>query len=356
MWKNNPVFYEDLERLAASSFLPFEKLRGKTVFITGATGLIGYNLTAALALVSIQKGLDLKIRALVRDEEAAEEKFARVLKDFSGLGFVTGTVENLPDFEGPADYIVHAASPTASAYFIQSPVETIRAAVTGTMNVLALAREKQTAGLVYCSSMEVYGAQEEEKLLKESDTGTMDPLSVRNCYPESKRLCENLTVSYAEEYGLRSMVIRLAQTFGPGVNIEKDNRVFAEFARDKVNGKDIVLLTEGKSRRGYLYTMDAISAILTVLLRGEPGQAYNAMNNDTYCSITEMARLVAEDLANGDIKVCFAPDEKESRKFSPLHFYNLDTSKLRAFGWAPQIPLPEMYERMIFAWQSERDL
>ena len=116
--------------------------------------------------------------------------------------------------------------------------------------------------------MEVYGSPKNEDLLSEEDLGYLNPLNVRNCYPESKRMSESLVASYAREYGIRSMSIRLAQTFGPGVEYG-DKRVFAEFARCAMEKKDIVLLTDGKSKRCYLYTMDAVSAILTVLLKGE---------------------------------------------------------------------------------------
>lgn len=353
MWTENSIFKEDLQRIAACSFLPWEKLQDKAVLVTGATGLIGYNIIAALAYADLQKDLNLKIIALVRDERAALEKFGAILAEYPGLVLCVGTVEELPEFDEDIDYFIHAASPTSSAYFVEHPVETIQTAVCGTMNVLGLARKNRTEGFVYLSSMEVYGSPKEEKRLAESETGFMDPLLVRNSYPESKRMCESLVCSYVSEYGVPAKIVRLAQTFGPGVSLEKDTRVFAEFARCMMRNEDIVLLTEGKSKRGYLYTADAVTAILAVLLKGQPGEACNAMNEETYCSITEMAEMVAEDLCNGDIQVKISIDETAGRKFSPLHYYLLNTDKLAGTGWKPAVNLAEMYLRMTKARQEE---
>lgn len=354
MWKSNRIFLEDLNNIAASRFIPWEKLRDKTIFVTGATGLIGYNLIAALIFADMKMQLNLKICALVRNEEAANLRFAEIRTEYDRLTLVVGTVEDLPEIKDKIDYIIHAASPTASGYFVNFPVETIKTAVGGTMNVLELAVKNKAAGFVYCSSMEVYGNQEKESRLSENETGCLDPLSVRNSYPESKRMCEALIAAYSAEYGLPAMSIRLAQTFGPGVNIEKDTRVFAEFARCLVNKKDIVLLTEGKSKRGYLYTVDAVTAILTVLLCAQAGCAYNAMNEAAYCSITEMAAMIAEDLCNGEIKVKIAVDENAGKKYSPLHFYLLNTDRLSQTGWKASVGLADMYLRMSGAWLADK--
>lgn len=238
------------------------------------------------------------------------------------------------------------ASPTASLYFIEHPVETIKTAVNGTMNMLELAVDKSVKGFVYLSSMEIYGAPKTEDVLTENDLGYMNPLNVRNCYPESKRLCEALCASYAQEYNLPVMSVRLAQTFGLGVD-KDDKRVFAEFARCAMKGEDIVLLTDGKSKRCYLYTMDAVSAILTVLLKGEAGQAYNAGNPETYCSIREMAEMIADRIARKSIDVKMSENNEKCKKFSPPHFYNLDVSKLKTFGWKQTRDFEEMYSRMM---------
>lgn len=345
MWTENKIFKEDLEYITSASFIDWKKLDNKTVFITGATGLIGYAFVSALLYRNLKYQSNIKIIALVRNITKAKEKFAEQLKQNLNLKFVIGDVENLPTIDDEIDYIVHGANPTASSYFVENPVETIKTAVWGSNNILNLAKEKNISGLVYLSSMEVYGAPHTDELIDEAHGTTVDTMSVRSCYPEAKRLCEALCSSYADEYKVPAKVVRLAQTFGPGID-KNDNRVFAEFLRCAMQKQDMVLQTEGTSKRCYLYTADAVTVILTVLLNGKTGEAYNAANKNTYCSIMEMAQLVAHELANDEIKVVINVNENSKRKFSPPHKLNLDVSKLESLGWRATRSLVEMYKFM----------
>lgn len=346
MWVDSQIVMEDLEVFSNLDYLQWEKLRNKRILITGATGLIGSTLLKALMYVNKSKNLKLSLVALVRDKDKAESKFCDILRDTKELSFIVGQVEDLPDNIGKIDYIIHGASPTASDYFMKRPVETIKTAIIGTMNLLELAKEKQVDGMVYLSSMEIYGSPRNEEKLSEKDVGYIDPLVVRNCYPEAKRQCEAMCVAYANEYSVPVMSARLAQTFGPGVD-SQDKRVFAEFARCAMQGKDIELLTDGSSKRCYLYTMDAVSGILTILLKGTSGNAYNVANEDTYCSIYEMAQEVAKNFANDTISVEILNDSEAQKKYPPAHFLNLDVKALIQLGWKPTKTLMEMYGRMI---------
>ena len=345
MWTENKIFKEDLEYITSAGFIDWERLNSKTVFVTGATGLIGYTFVSALLYRNLTYNSNIKIIALVRNITKAKEKFAEQLKQNLNLKFVVGDVENLPQIDDKIDYIIHGANPTASSYFVENPVETIKTAVWGTNNILNLAKEKNISGLVYLSSMEVYGAPHTDELIDETHGTTVDTMSVRSCYPEAKRLCEALCASYDDEYKVPVKVIRLAQTFGPGID-KNDNRVFAEFLRCAMQKQNIVLQTEGTSKRCYLYTADAVTAILAILLNGEAGEAYNAANKATYCSIMEMAQLVAHELANDEIKVVIKANENSKHKFPPPHKLNLDVSKLEGLGWNATKSLVELYRRI----------
>ena len=340
--KMNDIFSEDMLQIAASPSIDWEKLAGKTIFVTGATGLIGRTLVSALLYANDEKQLGLRILALVRNEEKAAAIFGRP----AALEYIVGTIEELPSVSSAVDYVIHGASPTASRFFTEHPVETICAGTIGTMNVLELAREKGVKSFVYLSSMEVYGAPQTDAPIPETQGTTVDTMAVRSCYPEAKRISEALCAAYASEYGVPAAAIRLAQTFGPGIAAD-ENRVFAEFARCAMTGKDIVLQTAGTSRRCYLYTADAVAAILTVLLRGTPGEVYNAANPETYCSIAEMAKTVAENLAVSPISVRFPPEGEHDKKYPPTHRLNLDVSKIEKLGWKPTRNLTDMYRRMM---------
>ena len=343
MWTENKIFKDDLEYITNAKFIDWQKLDSKTVFVTGATGLIGYSFVNSLLYRNLSCNSNIKIIALVRNIAKAKEKFAQQLKQSANLEFIVGEIENIPIINGSINYIVHGANPTASNYFAENPVETIKTAVLGTMNVLQLAKEKNVEGMVYLSSMEVYGAPHTDDLIPEVQGTTVDTMSIRSCYPEAKRLCESLCASYADEYQVPVKVVRLAQTFGPGIP-ENDNRVFAEFIRCAKNKQDIILQTDGTSKRCYLYTADAVTAILAILLNGKAGEAYNAANKETYCSIREMAELVIRELSNNEIRVVIKENQNSKLKYSPTHKLNLDTEKLEKLKWEATKNLDEMYK------------
>lgn len=333
MWSENPVFFKDLECIAGSEYIPWDTLREKTVLVTGATGLIGYTLVSGLLYANRRMNLDLRVLALVRDESRAKNRFKMQLEGANDLRLVHGTVEDLPRIDEPVDYIVHGAGQTASSAIVRQPAETIRTALIGTMNLLELSRIKQSKGFAYLSSMEVYGHPAKGRKVTEDEIGALSPLDIRNSYPVSKQQCESLCCAYASEYGVPAVIIRLTQTFGLGVN-RGDARIFAEFGRCAAEKRDIVLKTKGETERSYLYTADAATAILTVLLKGEPGTAYNAADETTYCSIAEMARLVA-GLAG--VRVRFEPQDERKNGFPSPQYVNLDTARLRALGWKTSI-------------------
>ena len=310
-----------------------------TYIITGATGLIGGALVESLLAKSGNK-----LILPVRNVQKAERRFGQNRQIvYIGHDFLSGSQL---DIQGNVDYIVHAASMTSSRDFVSRPVDVINTAISGTLNMLELARNKKCEGFIYTSTMEVYGAPETDEKIFESSATNLDTMSVRSSYPESKRVCESLCASYASQYGVPAKVLRLTQTFGPGVRYD-DGRVFAEFARCAIEKRDIVLHTKGETCRSYLYTADAAAAILTVLAFGEVGEAYNAANEETYCSIYEMAQMVANECAAGDITVRIEAEDASKFGYAPVLHMNLDTFKLRSLGWEATVGLKDQFDRMI---------
>lgn len=345
MWLQETVFCEDLENICKAQYIDWDELNGKTVFITGSTGLIGYYVTSALLYRNLKYNANIKVLALVRNLEAASKKFSDQLKENIGLFFIEGSVEKLPHVEENIDFIIHGASPTSSKMFLEQPVDVINTLFNGTVNVLELAREKQVESFIFLSSMEVYGNNNNEDKIDEKHESFLDTMSPRNSYPEGKRLCENLCASYMAQYNVPVKVLRLTQSFGPGVK-KDDGRVFAQFLRAAMAGEDIVLLSKGTTKRCYLYLADAVTAILTVLVNGENGAAYNAANEETYCSILDMAKLVAKEIGSDAVQVVIKENPDAAKKYMPEMFMILDTTKLKRLGWQPTTSLADMYKRM----------
>ncbi len=342
------IFKEDAMTIAESKSIVWEKFREKNILITGSTGLIGSCLIDALLYANEYFSLNMLLLTLSRDIEKATRTHSRSGLKSGCIKIYHGNIQSIPEISENIDYIIHCAAPTSSSFFIEHPVETIHTAVCGMMNILNLAIDKKIKELVFLSTMEVYGHPTKGSLITEDIIGAFNPKNVRNCYPLSKIICESLCKSYSDEMNVPSTILRLTQTFGPGVT-HKDKRAFAEFAKCAVENKDIILKTSGKTERSYLYTADAVDAILTTLSVGTSGEVFNVANPKTYCSILEMANLVANDVANGKISVKCITEDVEKYGYSDTLYMNLDVSKLMSLGWHPKQDLINCFKRMICA-------
>lgn len=346
MRDKNRIINEDIARIVkeCESLLA---LKGHSVLITGATGLIGSLLAKSLLAFG-----DINVYCLIRDMDKAKAVFGDFSED-ENLTFLTGDVSKLCDMDVSPDYIIHGASPTSSKYFVTNPVETIGVAMDGARAVMELARKASVRSVVFLSSLEVYGVPNvSDGVVGEADYGYIDCTSIRSSYSEGKRMVECLCAGYAAEYGVPVKIARLSQTFGPGVNYD-DGRVFMEFARCAMEGKNIVLNTSGETVRTYCYTTDAINAIITILIKGKTGEAYNVSNMRTDISIADMARLVCELFPEKNIEVEFnLPKDIASFGYNPQMVIKLDTTKLSALGWSAKIMLPQMFTRLIESFRN----
>lgn len=305
--------------------------------ITGATGLIG----SALVKKLYADGVNLTCP--VRNIDKAKLMFEEDV--VNNVSWVEAPLEKyLTQLKDSFDYIIHCASPTASKYFVEKPVETMLFNTGTTTSLLEYCRNYSVKGMVYLSSLESYGTVlDDNKAIAEDFQGYVNPMEVRSSYNMAKRMCESLCHAYAKEYGVPVKVVRLTQTISPYIS-DSDMRVFAQFARHAANGEDIVLHTEGTAARQYIYIDDAVDAIICVLFRGEAGEAYNAAREDSYISVREMAQFVQENFNPGGKVVIHKRDDMG---YAPTTKLKLDTDKLRALGWKSQFNLYDMFEALI---------
>lgn len=348
-WESKQLGIRELEdmRIVAGSDLPFSLYRKSTFLITGATGLIGSLLVKNLLYCNRIHDLDLKVLAVVRDRQKAEKLYAD-FPESGTLEFIICDLEKEPVcVDTKIDYIIHAAAVTQSKIMVTKPVETIRLSFNSTDQLLSLAMKNNVKCFLYISSMEVYGVVDRNDKVDEKRLGYLDLSAVRSCYPESKRMCECLCVSYAEQYHVNVRIARLAQTFGAGV-LKTDNRVFAQFAGSVKQKKNIVLHTYGKSEGNYVYTRDAVRALLLLLVKGEQAGAYNISNERSHMTIARMAEMVAHDIAKDTIQVVYdIPDDLSAYGYAADTKLFLDSGKMMELGWKPEVGLKEAFERMM---------
>ena len=292
-----------------------------TILITGSTGLIGAALVRKFAVDGHA------VFAAARNVEKARQMF----DGLENVCVVEWDVTRSATFEiGSVDWLVHAASETSSKAFVENPDGVRRVIVEGTRNVLAFAKAAQVKSMVYLSTFEVM----------------LGLKGVRASYPDAKLAAEEL----CRASGLHVSIARLAQTFGEGVRYD-DGRVFAEFARAILEKRDIVLKTEGTTARCYCYLGDAVEAICILLEKGIRGETYVVANEETYCTIREMAEMLIAAHHESGSKLVIDMAGVETRGFAPPFQLKLDSSPLRALGWTPKVGLVEMYDRMMAAVQ-----
>lgn len=310
-------------------------LHNQSVLITGATGMICSVVVDVLHWMN--KNLDANIRIILagRNENRVSSRFPYYGED-NHIQFVEYDSTSITETPVKANYIIHGASNADPASIIKEPVETMLANLVGLNILLESAVENSSKRLLLISSSEVYGRKEDHRPYKENDYGYVDILNPRASYPCSKRAAETLCAAYKEEYGLDFVTIRPGHIYGPSIT-QKDSRASAQFTRNAKEGKDIVLKSAGSQLRSYCHTFDCASAILTVLLNGECGEAYNISSKGLVCSI----RDIAEAFANaGGVKVVFEnPTEIEKKSFNMMDNSSLDGSKLEALGWKPQFDI-----------------
>ena len=321
------AYQEDILQIFEQD-LPWEKLSGSNILVTGATGLIGGCMVDTLMM---NPHRDYHVYATGRNEERAKSRFKDYVND-EGFHFIKYDVLRPLESDVRFDYIIHAASNASPNFFSQKPVEVIKSNIIGVSNLIEYGLEHDMKRILFVSTGEIYG-EGDGRAFTEEYSGYIDCAKPRSCYPSSKRTAETLCVSYAEEYGLDVVIARLCHTYGPYFT-EQDNRVYAQFIRNILCEEDIVMKSTGEQFRSWCYVVDCVSGLLHILLKGKCGEAYNIADGESNVSIRELAETIAE--IGGRKVVIDMSDAAEKRGFNVVTKSIFSTKKLESLGWRPQ--------------------
>ena len=307
------------EDIALVAELPYnwELLNNKVIMISGGTGFIGSFIIDVIRYRNKRYSSNIKVISLSRRGGISDTTVENIQVD------ITCPIE----YSSNIDYILHLASNTHPKQYAEDPVGTITTNVLGCNHLLMLAKEKKISRFLLTSSVEIYGKGTEIPM-DEEYCGYINCNNARSGYNEAKRTCEALCQSYMQQYGVESVIVRLARIFG--ADKKKDTKAMSQFMEKAVAGEDIVLKSKGNQRYSYCYVADAVSGIFKALLDGTAGQAYNVSDDDEGITLGGYAEFIAS-LAGKSVVYQIENNASVSKATYAL----LNCNKIKEIGWKP---------------------
>lgn len=341
----HPLYQEDLDNVCALD-LPWDRLRDRSLLISGATGMIGSFLVDVLMHRNEKENLNCSVYALGRSEQKAKARFSKYAGD-KHLLFVPYDIKQplVRDEIGNVDYVLHLASNTHPMQYATDPIGTITTNIIGLQNMLEFAVAHHASRFAFASSNEIYGENRgDTELFDETYCGYIDSNTLRAGYPESKRCGEALCQAYRVQKGMDVVIPRLTRSYGPTLQMS-DTKALSQFIKKGIAGEDIVLKSAGTQFFSYSYTADSVSGLLAVLLKGKSGEAYNIADEKSDITLKDLAQIIADYVGK---KVVFEiPDTKEASGYSRATKARLDGSKLHELGWHMDYGIQEGIQRTI---------
>lgn len=338
------IIDEDANTIAQSA-IDWTKFHNKTIWIAGANGYVPQYFVHSLLKRNDLYDENIKVVAMCRSRERADERFAEY-HERTDFELVIQDVCVPVQYDGKVDYIIHAASPAGVKNRYDNLVATFDANVIGCKNLLRFAKEKN-AEFLLISSVDVYGKYSCPDRLTEERLGELDSLNTRNVYSCAKRAAETLCACYSCS-GISCKIVRPVQILAGGIGLD-DGRLHIDFISQMLKGDEIVLKGDGTPRRSFLYITDAISGMLTVLMEGKSGEAYNVCTESGEASVLELAQMMASHVTDRKIRITYdmVARTKDPAVTNVVSVVCGCSDKLCALGWKPKVSLKEACRRMM---------
>lgn len=336
----NLILAQDLQNiLNGLSSQEKSTLSGKTIFITGFAGSLGFMMMQFFA----KYGEELGVKHVYALDSYVFGKPAWIadLENLKLFTIVKGDILNadLTQFKN-AETIFHMASLASPVYYRLHPIETMDADVVGLRRLLDYFQNKNIFNLLFYSTSEIYGDPAQTMVpTPESYWGNVNTSGPRACYDESKRYAETLCYCFYHDRGFPSTIIRPFNSYGPGLRIN-DKRAPADFAMNVLNNEPIVIYSNGKATRTFCYSTDLTIASLKCILSGKYDifNAGNDIDEMTVYNLAEIYKKTGQELFGYDQEITFKVHEDKH--------YNTDNPQRRCpnltkikteLGYNPQV-------------------
>ena len=299
------------------------------ILITGGAGFIGSHLCESL----LHNGHEV---ICLDNYFTGSKKNIYHLLDFNNFEILRHDIINPIDIE--VDQIYNLACPASPIFYQFNPVRTIQANVLGVTNMLELAKRTR-ARILQASTSEVYGDPQVHPQ-REDYWGNVNPIGVRSCYDEGKRVAESLMMDYYRQHDVDIKIVRIFNTYGPRMAIN-DGRVVSNFIVQGLRGEDISVYGKGEQTRSFCFISDMISGLVAMMNQEEFVGPVN-LGNPSEFTILSLANQIIE-LVGSKSRVIFKslPSDDPTRRQPDI---GLAKTKL---GWDPKIQLKEGLERTI---------
>ena len=339
------IIEEDILKMMEAEQL-LEKIYGKTVLVTGASGYVPAYFVYLFMKLNELKNANIKVLALCRNKSKADARFAQYYDDTNFVLLLQDvcTPMNVTD---KIDYIIHAASPAGVTERQKNILDTFNANVIGCYNMFELAHKNDVQGFLFISSVDIYGKISNVDRHVEHIYGSLDPLNERDVYSNGKRACESICICESIQNDMPVTIARPTQIMGPGIALD-DGRLHADFVNQMINKGEIVLKSDGTAIRSFIYITDAILGLMYILLYGKKGEAYNVANEQNEASVKEFADVMAAAYGEKEIEVKFDITQRKNPEVThALSVVCAESQKLRNLGWEPQMDLKESAKRLV---------
>ena len=311
-------------------------MNNKINLVTGGTGFLGSHLTKYL--------LDAGEQVISLDNNFTGTK--KNIKEFlsrPNFEFIRHDVTQPIFLE--VDRIWHLACPASPIHYQSNPIKTTKTSFLGTLNMLGIAK-RVGAKILLASTSEVYGDPKEHPQ-KESYNGSVNPIGIRSCYDEGKRVAETLCFDYKRIHEIDIRVMRIFNTYGPKMNLN-DGRVVSNFIVQALKGKNLTIYGDGTQTRSFCYVDDLISGMVS-LMNGNHCGPINIGNPNEF-KIKELAELIIQKI-NPNLEISYLPLPQDD----PLQRKPDISLARKELLWEPKINIKEGLEKTI-PWFKEEIL